>query len=504
MLFHDKLNFLMNLTDITNSKLAKDANIDPSLISRWRRGIKTPALHSDAVFCIARVLALRVSDDFRKTKFAQTSKTAFDSLSNTKNITRAIQEWFATGGTVDFIKPHKPLHRKPYPNYYDRQSSPLDALSVAESYCSGKDGRVTALQWIMSFVRHWPSGGTLRFYTDQPPDWLDVDYGFFQKLSGEDTQLVNIFSIVKILIPVNSPAANHCQILEFAKLFMDTATVSIGYVRQNERSIFQHSFGIYEDHIAISCCGFYGGDYLATRLHSDERFIHSLTTDFEVNFNSAEIALRYIPRFTIWDLCRTYADVFMHETDVYYRSSQIFLPFVPAEVICEVLDDTDTGLDALGFDYIKLSELLFTFLKSNTLFVTISLKALDLSSNKIHSQPYLFIQDDQKLFFTHAQCATIVKNMLSLLESFDNLILVIDDEPIEDFFLVQERVQLLYARINNKMLPYQSHHPHLVQVTWKNVADELTYLTRNYNRTAVANRLRELVKMLKHEDYDQF
>jgi len=499
MLFHDKLNFLMNLTDISNSKLAKDSNIDPSLISRWRRGIKTPSLHSDAVFCIARVLALRVGDDFRKTNFAKASNSDPATLSTPKAITKSIQEWFAADGTLEVSKPLSPLHRKPYPNYYDRQASPLDSLSVAESYCGGKSGRVTALQWAMSFVSHWPSGGTLRFYTDQSPDWLDVDYAFFQNLSKENDHLVDTFSIVKILIPVNSPNINQCKVLDFAKLFMDTATVSLSYVRQNERNIFQHSFGIYEDHIAISCFGFYGGDYLATRLHSDERFIHSLTNDFEANFNSAEIALRHIPRFTIWDLCKTYASVFMHDANLYYRSSQIFLPFVPTEIIGSVLDDADTDLDVLGFDYIKLSELLKAFLQNNNLFVSLSFKTLCPYHKENHMPPFLFTQDNQKVFFTPAQCKAVAENILSMLENFDKLILIIEDDPIEDFFLVQERTQFLYARINDKMLPYQSHHPHLVQVIWKNVSDELASLAKKYDRAAVKNRLREIISVIEIE-----
>lgn len=497
MLFHDKLDFLMTLTDITNSKLAKDTNLDPSLISRWRRGIKIPALHSDAVVCISRSLSLRINDDFRKTKFSELSCTKTSDLSEPTLIATVIQKWFANGETTDITKPLKSLHRKPYPAYYDRQASPLDYLSVAESYCGGKDGRIAALKWAMSFVRHWPSGGTLRFYTDQPPDWLDIDYAFFQKIAAENAQSVDVFSIVKILIPVNSPAVNHYKILEFAKLFMDTATVSINYVRQSERSIFQHSFGIYENNVAISCCGFHGGDYLATRLHSDERFIHALTTDFEANFNSSEIALRYVPRFTILDLCRTYSGIFIQDANVYYRSSQVFLPFVPVEVLGEILDSAATGIDISGFDYKRLNELLETFLQNNTLSVSISIKALLISAEKGHLHPGLFIHDDQKVLFTPVHLFAIVKNMLALFERCENLILIIDDDPIEDFVLVQDRVQLLYARTNEKMLPYQSHHPHLVQVIWKNVAENSK---EKYNRTAVKNRLCDVVKIIETGD----
>jgi len=498
MQFHDKLDFLMNLTDITNSKLAKDSNLDPSLISRWRRGIKIPALHSDAVLCIAKALAMRVNDDFRKSTFANASELSKENLTDVKNITRLIQEWFADGLSADSAGHVKPLRSRPYPSYQDRRISPLDSLSVAESYCGGKEGRIKALQWIMSFVEHWQSGGTLRFYTDQSTDWLEIDFDFFRQIVKEHSQVVNKFNIVKILMPVNSPAANHSLILEFAKIFMESATVSINYVRQHERSMFQHSLGIYDNSIAISCYGFYAKNYLPTRLHSDERFIHELTKDYEANFNSAETALRFVPRFTIWDLCRMYAAIFMQNANVYYRSSQVFLPFVPVEVIDEVLDDTDSSLGDSGFDYVKLSEQLSSFLEQNLLFASISLRSFCLSQKESERLPYLFTHDDQKIFFTPAQCQAILKNMLFLLEKYENLILVIENEAIEDHFLIQERLKLLYARINDRFIPYQSHHPHLVQVIWKKVADDLTSSLKNYNRAAVAGTLREFMEILEN------
>ncbi|MCL2226524.1 MAG: helix-turn-helix transcriptional regulator [Oscillospiraceae bacterium] len=496
MQFHDKLDFLMCLTDITNSKLAKDANIDPSLISRWRRGIKVPVLHSDAVLCIARALVCRISDDFRKTKFSEISETSLESLSDEKGITKSVLEWFADGQPTEIISSTKPLRRKPYPSYHDRRVSPLDSLSVAESYCIGKEGRIKALQWIMSFVEHWPSGGTLRFYTDQSTEWLKIDHNFFLEAAGKDQQLANKFNIVKILLPVNSPTANHSLILEFAKIFMETATVSINYVRQDERSMFQHSMGIYDNNVAISCFGFYSKHYLPTHLHSDERFIHELATDFEANFNSSEIALRFVPRFTIWDMCRAYSTIFMQNANAYYRSSQVFLPFVPVEVMNEVMDETELKLSASGFAYERLSEQLGAFLEQNMLFVSVSADSFRFSPDNRASAPCLFTQEDQRVFFTPSQCRAILENMLVIFEKCKNLVLLVEDRPVEDHFLIQERLKLMYARINDRFIPYQSHHPHLVQVICKKIAGDFSPSLKDYSRARVSDRLRELIGQL--------
>jgi len=215
-----------------------------------------------------------------------------------------------------------------------------------------------------------------------------------------------------------------------------------------------------------------------------------------------QIALRFVPRFTIWDLCRTFGAIFMQNSNVYYRSSQMFLPFIPVEVMDEVLDETDMSLDASGFDYVRLGEQLEAFLQQNILFVSISFKSLCFSRKKGEQHLCIFTQEDQKTFFNSAQFKTIIENMLKILENFENLILVIEDEPVEDHFLVQERLKLLYARINDRFIPYLSHHPHLVQVIWKKVADDLTSSLKKYNRAAVATKLREVIKILEKEHID--
>ncbi len=53
MQFKDKLNQLMEQFHISNSKLAKEINIDPSLVSRWRNGDRIPTMRSNHIPTIA-------------------------------------------------------------------------------------------------------------------------------------------------------------------------------------------------------------------------------------------------------------------------------------------------------------------------------------------------------------------------------------------------------------------------------------------------------------------
>ena len=496
MIFHEKLDFLMNLAGVANSKIAKESNLDPSLISRWRRGIKTPALNSDSLHCLAKALASRISIDFRREKFAETSGVDVETLSGASDVVGAIQQWFAEGQPEDGSDNARKLRLKPYPNYNDRQQSSLDALSLAESYCAGKEGRIMALQWITSFVKHWQSGGTLRFYNDQSPGWFEVDHDFFREVFERDTQLIRKFDIVKILQPLISPDENHLLIFEFAKLFMETATVSITFEHQQERSAFQHSIGIYDNNVAITCYGFYGSNYIPTQLHSDERFVHDLVIDFETHFESADIALRSVPKYSVLDSCRFFSAFFMQHEDIYYRSSQVFLPFLPAQLLCEVLSDSEVGRDRSGGAYAKIGEQMVDFLKHNRLFVTISSKPFYCLQENRADSPNLYIRSDRKFCFTREQCLAILENTLLVFEQHENLFLFIEDEQINDFALVQEKQKLFYARINEKFHPYQSYHPHMVRIVCRDFADKTYPLLKRYDRAAVSDKLCDIISSL--------
>ena len=52
----------MSLAELSNSMLAHMINADPSMISRFRRGHRTPKSSSSAVMLICRVLVERITE----------------------------------------------------------------------------------------------------------------------------------------------------------------------------------------------------------------------------------------------------------------------------------------------------------------------------------------------------------------------------------------------------------------------------------------------------------
>lgn len=179
----------------------------------------------------------------------------------------------------------------------------------------------------------WTAGsGTLRFYTDQPFEYLDIDCSHYENRFRENAYAEK-FRIVKILQPITAAEQERLRALQFAGSFMNTATVSIAFIEQKEVSIFQHSLGIYDNQMVICSYGLYGSRYTSSCVHMDESFVHELTNDFDIHFDSAQIALQPNIRFTLQDMYHALSNFYDDRETLYYTGMQLFLPFLPPQLL---------------------------------------------------------------------------------------------------------------------------------------------------------------------------
>jgi hypothetical protein len=66
MKFNEKINLLIKMTNTTNASLATALEIDPSLISRWRTGVRQPNLSSTYIEKISDYFASTAKEDYQK------------------------------------------------------------------------------------------------------------------------------------------------------------------------------------------------------------------------------------------------------------------------------------------------------------------------------------------------------------------------------------------------------------------------------------------------------
>ena len=181
MQFHEQLDYLMKLTDISNSELSKRANIDPSG-QPVARGLKRPEVFSDIVSHIAEILAQRINSDLRRREFAAWLSLPVEELSEPEEITSAVLECFHKNASRPDLKPRKSSSKRPYPTYVSSGQISLWIPTVCpKPIVLGQVGGKRALSWVLSFVEYWTQdSGTLRFYSDQPYEYLNIDCGYYE------------------------------------------------------------------------------------------------------------------------------------------------------------------------------------------------------------------------------------------------------------------------------------------------------------------------------------
>lgn len=490
MQFHEQLDYLMKLTDISNSELSKRANIDPSLVSRWRRGLKRPEVFSDIVSHIAEILAQRINSDLRRREFAAWLSLPVEELSEPEEITSAVLECFHKNASRPDLKPRKSSSKRPYPTYEQRQVSPLDPYSLPEAHRFGRVGRKQALSWVLSFVEYWTQdSGTLRFYSDQPYEYLNIDCGYYEK-RFQEYPYAEKFRIVKILQPTTATEQERLRVLQFAFLFMNTSTVSIAFIPQKEVSIFQHSLGIYDNQMAICSYGFYGSRYTSSYIHADESFVHELTNDFDTHFDCAQIALQPIRRFNFQtmhrELTRFYAD---HEA-LYYAGEQLFLPFLPTELLALCAQQLDAFVPVPAWAA-KAERDFLDFLREHKVFATFPLLAPENFENS--GAPHIFLDKVHKFTFAPEQYLAILRYVLELYRSCENLELsFLPMDPDICLWANGQRLILVYT--GYCFVPYRSEHPSFVRMLYKIHSTFFQEHLKEQNRVQTRQQLEEAIR----------
>lgn len=94
MKFSEKLNYLMNITNTSNSTLAKAIPLDPSFVSRLRNGIRTPAKNENYIEKIAEFFSEKIQYDYQKSALCEILDISISSFpDNEERVNIILWEW---------------------------------------------------------------------------------------------------------------------------------------------------------------------------------------------------------------------------------------------------------------------------------------------------------------------------------------------------------------------------------------------------------------------------
>lgn len=187
MEFYEKLDFLMKLTGTTNSALALNTKLDPSHISRLRRGQRNALKNTTSIQSMAVYFARNCKEEYQRKALIEVLKID-PQTADFKEIADAIAVW---------LKEKKPDEIASVRNFIDLFSKYNAEKKVSESNCRenednipcttdvsvyyGVKGKRQAAIHFLTAVVEQKKPQTLLLFSDEATDWMTADKEFAAK-----------------------------------------------------------------------------------------------------------------------------------------------------------------------------------------------------------------------------------------------------------------------------------------------------------------------------------
>lgn len=189
IVFGKRLNAVMNLLELSNIRLAKKINIDTSIISRFRNGVRTPRPPISEI--LAKELLKQAAKSNRLSELAKMSETNTEVISDSDSAMRAFTAWLYSADDtpettsidtlLDNLDSFDAKPALPQTEGMPAIDSVLteDVLKSTDNIYWGTEGLRLAVTRFLGTAQK--QGGELWLYSDEDMDWMVGDKSFFTK-----------------------------------------------------------------------------------------------------------------------------------------------------------------------------------------------------------------------------------------------------------------------------------------------------------------------------------
>ena len=279
MNFSEKLSSLMMLTELTNSKMARALNVDPSLVSRWCNGSRRPAINSPQMATLSEYISSYVNCETHVTLLSAliAEGNEAQNYEDADAVTRAIYHWLNNESSHIFngvVPTSTKIPRK------RRQPKLMQSKAFF-----GVNGSKLVLERIYGILIKREKPQTIRFYSNNAIDWFNMDVRCRETLPIEQMDINDGIESIHILINRDAKRAEIIEMLRYLMAFMNNATIRVSQIPCGRCEVLSGTVFIVGDAAAASCQGFSGSENYITNLYLDKRFIQNLAVDYDELFN---------------------------------------------------------------------------------------------------------------------------------------------------------------------------------------------------------------------------
>lgn len=265
MTFAEKLDLLMNITNTTNSLLARNISMDASFISRLRRGVRTPARNVTYLKAMVEYFTRNCRAEYQKAALWEAIKSSNSQIQllETESIELILYKWLnEKAGTAPNTTPNSiDAFLDGMINFQFRKMDPVSAMDIETMACHsiseievfyGMEGKQNAVLTFLSLVLKNKSPQTLLLYSDEDLGWLTDNPQFTLRWATLLAQVIRSGNRIKIIHTVNRGFDEMLSgIKQWVPIYM-TGAIEPYYYPKTRDGLFRRTLFISPDTAALT------------------------------------------------------------------------------------------------------------------------------------------------------------------------------------------------------------------------------------------------------------
>jgi len=359
-MFNEKLNLLMTVQGISNSRLAKALSVDASLVSRWRSGARIPNPGSTHIKALASYFAAQAKMGSQKSvlcevmglppeKWRDESQTMAGLLhswlsDSLRQDTRLVDRFIVN---LEATATNMPAGIAPPPNAtaYPGSGSSTSTTLVAEAYY-GIRGKQEGVIRFLSTVLDQQRPCTLLLYSDESIDWLTGDKSFLAVFAPLFRRILARGCKVKVVHTVSRDISEMFAAIDFWLPLYLAGDIEPYYYPRYREHYFRRTLFIAPGVASLASTALASLENSSANIYcTDRRMIESLTAEFKEYLSMCRPLMRIFSAGNLDGLSDLLTEFVEQPGDCYSLSGNLSAVTLPEETLASMLERSGLGVE---------------------------------------------------------------------------------------------------------------------------------------------------------------
>lgn len=490
MTFAEKLDLLMRITRTTNSTLAFNVSLDPSFISRLRRGVRTPARNENYLKSISTYFAKHCNEDYQKIALSQALNISPENLASDIDIViELIYLWLSDkkddkGNSIEaFINNLSDFKFKKVPKAEDIPLPHLFENTFKDSVHYGIEGKQNAVISFLTLVLMDNKPQTLLLYSDEDIDWLIENREFTAKWSALLSRVIMKGNKIKIIHTVNRNLDEMLSAIEeWLPIYM-TGAIEPYYYPKSRDGLFKRTLFVapYTGAVASNSIGNKVKNG-ATFLYTGKDLVSSLTEEFNCFLSLCRPLMRIFNYTNTEYYLSTLSEFEAEEADSILNISTLSNVTMPMSVAESILKSMNNNKKEKILTYHEKRIIDFEKrLKSHSFTEVITLPHAEEVRKGKAKVSFSDMLDNTLLYYTTEEYIEHIQNIILLILNFDNYNIFIQSSPQPSDYMLyaKEDVGVIVAKTFLPTVAFAINESNMTAAFWDYLSSNLYRVSKN-------------------------